>query len=151
MKERQRGTEIETERDREHFGNLLYHPALPRVLQNYATDMGAPSISDTVLPQTFCSFICLCSHPQTCTMTTLLFLLNRLFVLLTILQTFVSIPIKTGFMATELCLLLAAGSLGCLSRAIMPIRALCTICSDFFDHSRDVAAIHCGHTFHLQW
>ncbi|XP_027693098.1 E3 ubiquitin-protein ligase TRAIP isoform X2 [Vombatus ursinus] len=31
----------------------------------------------------------------------------------------------------------------------MPIRALCTICSDFFDHSRDVAAIHCGHTFHL--
>uniref|UniRef100_A0AC11C3E6 TRAF interacting protein n=1 Tax=Ovis aries TaxID=9940 RepID=A0AC11C3E6_SHEEP len=37
----------------------------------------------------------------------------------------------------------------------MPIRALCTICSDFFDHSRDVAAIHCGHTFHshclIQW
>ncbi|CAO2633602.1 E3 ubiquitin-protein ligase TRAIP [Lemmus lemmus] len=32
----------------------------------------------------------------------------------------------------------------------MPIRALCTICSDFFDHSRDVAAIHCGHTFHMQ-
>ncbi|XP_036122637.1 E3 ubiquitin-protein ligase TRAIP [Molossus molossus] len=32
----------------------------------------------------------------------------------------------------------------------MPIRAICTICSDFFDHSRDVAAIHCGHTFHLQ-
>ncbi|KAB0365125.1 hypothetical protein FD754_009281 [Muntiacus muntjak] len=32
----------------------------------------------------------------------------------------------------------------------MPIRALCTICSDFFDHSRDVAAIHCGHTFHSQ-
>ncbi|XP_008569770.1 PREDICTED: E3 ubiquitin-protein ligase TRAIP [Galeopterus variegatus] len=32
----------------------------------------------------------------------------------------------------------------------MPIRALCTICSDFFDHSRDVAAIQCGHTFHLQ-
>ncbi|XP_072506818.1 E3 ubiquitin-protein ligase TRAIP isoform X1 [Notamacropus eugenii] len=31
----------------------------------------------------------------------------------------------------------------------MPIRALCTICSDFFDHSRDVAAIQCGHTFHL--
>ncbi|XP_074054083.1 E3 ubiquitin-protein ligase TRAIP isoform X2 [Macrotis lagotis] len=31
----------------------------------------------------------------------------------------------------------------------MPIRAICTICSDFFDHSRDVAAIHCGHTFHL--
>ncbi|XP_011612641.1 E3 ubiquitin-protein ligase TRAIP isoform X1 [Takifugu rubripes] len=30
----------------------------------------------------------------------------------------------------------------------MPIRAQCTICSDFFDHSRDVAAIHCGHTFH---
>ncbi|KAL7837106.1 hypothetical protein SRHO_G00268170 [Serrasalmus rhombeus] len=31
----------------------------------------------------------------------------------------------------------------------------CTICSDFFDHSKDVAAIHCGHTFHyvclLQW
>lgn len=53
--------------------------------------------------------------------------------------------------ATKLCLSLAAGSLGCLSRAIMPIRALCTICSDFFDHSRDVAAIHCGHTFHLQW
>ncbi|XP_053325402.1 E3 ubiquitin-protein ligase TRAIP [Spea bombifrons] len=37
----------------------------------------------------------------------------------------------------------------------MPIRAYCTICSDFFDNSRDVAAIHCGHTFHqeclLQW
>ncbi|XP_060766595.1 E3 ubiquitin-protein ligase TRAIP [Neoarius graeffei] len=37
----------------------------------------------------------------------------------------------------------------------MPIRAYCTICSDFFDHSSDVAAIHCGHTFHaaclLQW
>ncbi|KAM3878379.1 E3 ubiquitin-protein ligase TRAIP [Diretmus argenteus] len=37
----------------------------------------------------------------------------------------------------------------------MPIRAYCTICSDFFDHSRDVAAIYCGHTFHyeclLQW
>uniref|UniRef100_A0A665VVG0 TRAF-interacting protein n=1 Tax=Echeneis naucrates TaxID=173247 RepID=A0A665VVG0_ECHNA len=37
----------------------------------------------------------------------------------------------------------------------MPIRANCTICADFFDHSRDVAAIHCGHTFHyeclLQW
>ncbi|XP_071779082.2 E3 ubiquitin-protein ligase TRAIP [Centroberyx gerrardi] len=37
----------------------------------------------------------------------------------------------------------------------MPIRAYCTICSDFFDHSADVAAIHCGHTFHyeclLQW
>ncbi|XP_041837409.1 E3 ubiquitin-protein ligase TRAIP [Melanotaenia boesemani] len=37
----------------------------------------------------------------------------------------------------------------------MPIRAFCTICSDFFDHARDVAAIHCGHTFHyeclLQW
>uniref|UniRef100_A0A8C5D6K0 RING-type domain-containing protein n=1 Tax=Gouania willdenowi TaxID=441366 RepID=A0A8C5D6K0_GOUWI len=37
----------------------------------------------------------------------------------------------------------------------MPIRANCTICSDYFDHSRDVAAIHCGHTFHyeclLQW
>ncbi|XP_026162965.1 E3 ubiquitin-protein ligase TRAIP [Mastacembelus armatus] len=37
----------------------------------------------------------------------------------------------------------------------MPIRAYCTICSDYFDHSRDVAAIHCGHTFHyaclLQW
>ncbi|XP_004625167.1 E3 ubiquitin-protein ligase TRAIP [Octodon degus] len=32
----------------------------------------------------------------------------------------------------------------------MPIRALCTICSDLFDHSRDIAAIHCGHTFHLQ-
>ncbi|XP_074139395.1 E3 ubiquitin-protein ligase TRAIP [Sminthopsis crassicaudata] len=31
----------------------------------------------------------------------------------------------------------------------MPIRAICTICSDFFDHSRDVAAIQCGHTFHL--
>lgn len=37
------------------------------------------------------------------------------------------------------------------SPVIMPIRAICTICSDFFDHSRDVAAIHCGHTFHLQW
>ncbi|XP_028260696.1 E3 ubiquitin-protein ligase TRAIP [Parambassis ranga] len=37
----------------------------------------------------------------------------------------------------------------------MPIRAHCTICSDLFDPSRDVAAIHCGHTFHydclLQW
>ncbi|XP_007565675.1 E3 ubiquitin-protein ligase TRAIP [Poecilia formosa] len=37
----------------------------------------------------------------------------------------------------------------------MPIRAHCTICSDFFDHDRDVSAIHCGHTFHyeclLQW
>ncbi|XP_029989644.1 E3 ubiquitin-protein ligase TRAIP [Sphaeramia orbicularis] len=37
----------------------------------------------------------------------------------------------------------------------MPIRAYCTICSDFFDNCRDVAAIHCGHTFHyeclLQW
>ncbi|XP_035518612.1 E3 ubiquitin-protein ligase TRAIP [Morone saxatilis] len=37
----------------------------------------------------------------------------------------------------------------------MPIRAYCTICSDFFDHSKDVAAIHCGHTFHydclVQW
>ncbi|XP_018589720.1 E3 ubiquitin-protein ligase TRAIP isoform X5 [Scleropages formosus] len=37
----------------------------------------------------------------------------------------------------------------------MPIRAYCTICSDFFDHCKDVAAIHCGHTFHheclLQW
>uniref|UniRef100_A0A669D8X0 TRAF-interacting protein n=1 Tax=Oreochromis niloticus TaxID=8128 RepID=A0A669D8X0_ORENI len=32
----------------------------------------------------------------------------------------------------------------------MPIRAYCTICSDFFDHSRDVAAIHCGHTFHYE-
>lgn len=32
----------------------------------------------------------------------------------------------------------------------MPIRALCTICSDFFDHSRDVAAIHCGHTYHYE-
>ncbi|XP_045352850.1 E3 ubiquitin-protein ligase TRAIP isoform X2 [Leopardus geoffroyi] len=45
------------------------------------------------------------------------------------------------------------GFLGCLTPlgpVIMPIRALCTICSDFFDHSRDVAAIHCGHTFHLQ-
>uniref|UniRef100_A0A4W3JIF6 TRAF-interacting protein n=1 Tax=Callorhinchus milii TaxID=7868 RepID=A0A4W3JIF6_CALMI len=30
----------------------------------------------------------------------------------------------------------------------MPIRAYCTICSDFFDNIRDVAAIHCGHTFH---
>ncbi|KAM9408648.1 E3 ubiquitin-protein ligase TRAIP [Pholidichthys leucotaenia] len=37
----------------------------------------------------------------------------------------------------------------------MPIRAICTICSDFFDRSRDVAAIFCGHTFHndclYQW
>lgn len=37
----------------------------------------------------------------------------------------------------------------------MPIRAYCTICSDYFDNSKDVAAIHCGHTFHyeclLQW
>ncbi|KAG8436209.1 hypothetical protein GDO86_007351 [Hymenochirus boettgeri] len=30
----------------------------------------------------------------------------------------------------------------------MPIRAYCTICSDFFDNVRDVAAITCGHTFH---
>uniref|UniRef100_A0A8D2LAT1 TRAF interacting protein n=1 Tax=Varanus komodoensis TaxID=61221 RepID=A0A8D2LAT1_VARKO len=37
----------------------------------------------------------------------------------------------------------------------MPIRAHCTICSDFFDNERDIAAIHCGHTFHylclIQW
>ncbi|NXD30127.1 TRAIP ligase, partial [Spelaeornis formosus] len=37
----------------------------------------------------------------------------------------------------------------------MPIRAHCTICSDFFDNERDVAAVPCGHTFHqaclLQW
>ncbi|XP_065407509.1 E3 ubiquitin-protein ligase TRAIP isoform X4 [Chrysemys picta bellii] len=37
----------------------------------------------------------------------------------------------------------------------MPIRAHCTICSDFFDNHKDVAAIHCGHTFHqeclIQW
>uniref|UniRef100_A0A8C5T0E8 RING-type domain-containing protein n=1 Tax=Laticauda laticaudata TaxID=8630 RepID=A0A8C5T0E8_LATLA len=37
----------------------------------------------------------------------------------------------------------------------MPIRAHCTICSDFFDNKTDVAAIHCGHTFHhlclIQW
>ncbi|RXN34319.1 E3 ubiquitin- ligase TRAIP-like protein [Labeo rohita] len=33
----------------------------------------------------------------------------------------------------------------------MPIRAYCTICSDFFDNSKDVAAIHCGHTFHYAW
>ncbi|XP_037241590.1 E3 ubiquitin-protein ligase TRAIP isoform X1 [Falco biarmicus] len=37
----------------------------------------------------------------------------------------------------------------------MPIRALCTICSDFFDNERDVAAVPCGHTFHcaclIQW
>ncbi|XP_075688105.1 E3 ubiquitin-protein ligase TRAIP [Rhinoderma darwinii] len=37
----------------------------------------------------------------------------------------------------------------------MPIRAQCTICSDFLDHHSDVAAIHCGHTFHYhclqQW
>lgn len=32
----------------------------------------------------------------------------------------------------------------------MPIRAYCTICSDFFENSRDVAAIHCGHTFHYE-
>ncbi|KAM4021681.1 E3 ubiquitin-protein ligase TRAIP [Anomaloglossus baeobatrachus] len=30
----------------------------------------------------------------------------------------------------------------------MPIRAQCSICSDFLDHHRDVAAIQCGHTFH---
>ncbi|NXU15208.1 TRAIP ligase, partial [Pardalotus punctatus] len=30
----------------------------------------------------------------------------------------------------------------------MPIRAHCTICSDFFDNERDVAAVPCGHTFH---
>ncbi|OXB78646.1 UNVERIFIED_CONTAM: hypothetical protein H355_002611 [Colinus virginianus] len=37
----------------------------------------------------------------------------------------------------------------------MPIRARCTICSDFFDDARDVAAVPCGHTFHqaclFQW
>ncbi|XP_067908162.1 E3 ubiquitin-protein ligase TRAIP isoform X2 [Heterodontus francisci] len=37
----------------------------------------------------------------------------------------------------------------------MPIRAYCTICSDYFDNFKDVAAIHCGHTFHneclAQW
>ncbi|XP_057263647.1 E3 ubiquitin-protein ligase TRAIP isoform X1 [Pezoporus wallicus] len=37
----------------------------------------------------------------------------------------------------------------------MPIRAHCTICSDFFDNERDVAAAPCGHTFHyvclIQW
>ncbi|KAM6062481.1 E3 ubiquitin-protein ligase TRAIP isoform 1-T1 [Chlamydotis macqueenii] len=37
----------------------------------------------------------------------------------------------------------------------MPIRANCTICSDFFDNERDVAAVPCGHTFHraclIQW
>nr|XP_061779891.1 E3 ubiquitin-protein ligase TRAIP-like isoform X2 [Nerophis lumbriciformis] len=37
----------------------------------------------------------------------------------------------------------------------MPIRAVCTICADFFDPFKDVAAIHCGHIFHhdclLQW
>uniref|UniRef100_A0A3P9QCY7 TRAF-interacting protein n=1 Tax=Poecilia reticulata TaxID=8081 RepID=A0A3P9QCY7_POERE len=37
----------------------------------------------------------------------------------------------------------------------MPIRAYCTICADYFDEVRDVAAIYCGHTFHyeclLQW
>ncbi|NXN94989.1 TRAIP ligase, partial [Rhinopomastus cyanomelas] len=37
----------------------------------------------------------------------------------------------------------------------MPIRAHCTICSDFFDNERDVAAVPCGHTFHYacltQW
>ncbi|NXC05184.1 TRAIP ligase, partial [Orthonyx spaldingii] len=37
----------------------------------------------------------------------------------------------------------------------MPIRAHCTICSDFFDNQRDVAAVPCGHTFHqaclTQW
>ncbi|NXO10664.1 TRAIP ligase, partial [Oriolus oriolus] len=37
----------------------------------------------------------------------------------------------------------------------MPIRAHCTICSDFFDNERDVAAVPCGHTFHqaclVQW
>ncbi|XP_019734941.1 E3 ubiquitin-protein ligase TRAIP [Hippocampus comes] len=37
----------------------------------------------------------------------------------------------------------------------MPIRAFCIICCDLFDHSKDVAAINCGHTFHsdclLQW
>ncbi|XP_074861179.1 E3 ubiquitin-protein ligase TRAIP isoform X2 [Carettochelys insculpta] len=32
----------------------------------------------------------------------------------------------------------------------MPICAHCTICSDFFDSHRDVAAIHCGHVFHQQ-
>uniref|UniRef100_A0A493TZV7 RING-type domain-containing protein n=1 Tax=Anas platyrhynchos platyrhynchos TaxID=8840 RepID=A0A493TZV7_ANAPP len=30
----------------------------------------------------------------------------------------------------------------------MPIRAHCSICSDFFDNERDVAALLCGHTFH---
>ncbi|XP_072438012.1 E3 ubiquitin-protein ligase TRAIP [Chiloscyllium punctatum] len=37
----------------------------------------------------------------------------------------------------------------------MPIRAHCTICADYFDNFRDVAAIYCGHTFHneclAQW
>ncbi|NWH81399.1 TRAIP ligase, partial [Piaya cayana] len=32
----------------------------------------------------------------------------------------------------------------------MPLRARCIICSDFFDHERDVAAVPCGHTFHRQ-
>ncbi|XP_051873977.1 E3 ubiquitin-protein ligase TRAIP isoform X2 [Pristis pectinata] len=32
----------------------------------------------------------------------------------------------------------------------MPIRAYCTICSDYFDNFKDVAAIHCGHTFHSE-
>ncbi|KAM6325293.1 E3 ubiquitin-protein ligase TRAIP [Podargus strigoides] len=37
----------------------------------------------------------------------------------------------------------------------MPISAHCTICSDFFDNERDVAAVPCGHIFHraclVQW
>ncbi|XP_059800574.1 E3 ubiquitin-protein ligase TRAIP isoform X1 [Hypanus sabinus] len=32
----------------------------------------------------------------------------------------------------------------------MPIRAYCTICSDYFNNYKDVAAIHCGHTFHSE-
>lgn len=38
-----------------------------------------------------------------------------------------------------------------LPRPAMPIRAHCTICSDFFDNERDVAAVPCGHTFHRAW
>lgn len=57
----------------------------------------------------------------------------------------------TGVFAREAGQCGFLGSLAPWRPVLMPIRALCTICSDFFDHSRDVAAIHCGHTFHLQW
>uniref|UniRef100_A0A8C4QHJ7 Uncharacterized protein n=1 Tax=Eptatretus burgeri TaxID=7764 RepID=A0A8C4QHJ7_EPTBU len=33
----------------------------------------------------------------------------------------------------------------------MPLRAQCTICSDFFDSSQSISAIFCGHVFHEAW